>query len=67
MKFPQASDETAGSMFALVAVDEDGMVASIEDCSECGCDLVGGDGDERLFVTGDAKLEEGDSVLVEER
>lgn len=30
-------------MFSFVAVDEDGVIATVEDCCECCCDFVGGD------------------------
>lgn len=53
-------------MFAFVAVDEDGMIATIEDGCECGGDLVGWNGDKRFLVTGNTELEKGDPVLVEE-
>lgn len=53
-------------MFAFVAVDEDGMVAAVQNGCQGGGDLVRRDGYERFFVSWNAKLEQCDSVLVEE-
>ncbi len=43
------------------------MVSAVEDGGEGGGDLVCRDGDEGLFVTRNAELEERDAVAVEER
>lgn len=52
-------------MLTLIAVDEDRMVATVEDGHECSGDLVRRDRDEGFLVARDAELEEGDAVAVE--
>lgn len=42
LQLPEASDQTPGSMLALIAVDQHGVVAPIEDCCQSGSDgLIG--------------------------
>lgn len=52
-------------MLSFVAVNQDGMVASVQDRHQSGSDLVRGYRDKRLFVSWNAKLKEGDTVLIE--
>lgn len=53
-------------MFTLVTMDQYWVVSAVKDGSQGGGDFVRWNGDERLLVSGYAKLEECDSVLIEE-
>ena len=62
----QTAHETAGTMLALVAVDEDRVVGDVEqDAERIGDDILG-DVDERLLVALDAELQHIDVVRVVE-
>lgn len=53
-------------MFSLVAVDQDRMIASIHNGDQSGCNLILRYLNKGLFVSRNAKLKEGDAVIVEE-
>lgn len=52
-------------MFAFVAVNEDRVIATIQNGGEGGSDLVGRNGDEGFFVSWNPELEKGDAIGVE--
>lgn len=66
LEFAETADQAAGTVFALIAVDQDRMVPAVEEDCECGADLVVWDLNKGLLVSGNSKLKEGDLVLLQE-
>src|SRR5690606_20826032 len=65
LNLAQAADQAARSVLALVAVNENGVRAHIQQNSERLRDDIFGNIDERLLVAGHAKLVELDAILDE--